>query len=62
MTRKAWMPAVLCAAFALGLLVGGCQSAPDWTYRMHPSQWWKMNRQPAYDDYDNAQFSVPDPA
>ena len=34
----------------------GCQFFPHW---MHPRQWQKLNRQQAWDD---AQFSIPDPA
>jgi hypothetical protein len=33
----------------------GCQLFPHW---MQPSQLWKLNRQPAYDE---STFSVPDP-
>jgi hypothetical protein len=33
----------------------GCQFFPHW---MQPSQLWKLNRQPAWDD---TSFSVPDP-
>lgn len=33
----------------------GCQMFPHW---MNPSQLWKLNRQPAYDE---SQFSVSDP-
>lgn len=33
----------------------GCQLFPHW---MQPSQLWKMNRQPAWDE---SAFSVPDP-
>jgi hypothetical protein len=35
--------------------LSGCQLFPHW---MQPSQLWKMNRQPAWDE---SAFSVPDP-
>ncbi len=53
------MSAAWCGAAALGVLLSGCESLSDWQRRMHPSQWWKLNRQPAYDD---GVFSIPDAA
>jgi hypothetical protein len=53
------MSAAWCGAAALGVLLSGCESLSDWQHRMHPSQWWKLNRQPAYDD---GVFSIPDAA
>jgi hypothetical protein len=53
------MSAAWCGVAALGVLLSGCESLSDWQHRMHPSQWWKLNRQPAYDD---GVFSIPDAA
>lgn len=42
--------------FAVSLAVfSGCSAIP---YELHPSQWWKMNRQPPLDE---GRFSIPDP-
>lgn len=48
---------VLVALFVLVVVANseGCQFFPHW---MQPSQLWKLNRQPAYDE---SSFSVPDP-
>lgn len=40
---------------AAALLLPGCRLFPHW---MQPSQLWKLNRQPAWDE---SAFSVPDP-
>lgn len=42
--------------FAVCLAVfSGCSAIP---HEFHPSQWWKMNRQPPLDE---GRFSIPDP-
>jgi hypothetical protein len=42
-------------ALAATAILPGCQIFPHW---MQPSQLWKLNRQPAWDE---GSFSVPDP-
>lgn len=48
---------VIVALYVLAAVANmqGCQFFPHW---MHPSQLWKLNRQPAWDE---TPFSVPDP-
>ena len=53
MFRPRIMRALVVLAAAASL--PGCQLFPYW---MQPSQLWKLNRQPAYDE---SAFSVPDP-